>query len=634
VKENNPNEARISCHRCGNIRKRRITCPRINCPHTFCGRCSDKLKLEYGHDVFINGCPFCKDLCCCSNKTIHCLIKFHCKSVIFFSLLFTGFFNSVSSSFSLLLLASCFDVLPLLSVYIMIGFLGYRKCPATKINSRRDILSHPASIDGRFCENITNHLNNAIESSTIGIVASPSEEEKHPSSIVNGECKQRINALLQVCANFDETSPVNKDKETEEEEEGTKRPTKRQKVAPTVSNDSQSSRYPSIDLRKGVASNATPSSVSSSSDSHLPSPLASSSSSSHQQHHHHPPYFSYYPYSPHLPPYHHSLPHPSHFEGQQNNNPYLHHMMSPFPPPPHPMFTPYTAFHHHLLPPQATPSNQSDKEAGEKETNKVAVAGEETKEEKQEKQEKQQVPLFSFPYYYHHPSYHPHHHQYPAMSIPYPFHPHHMSPHPFPHASPSYSSSDTNEYVSKQEAPSGSDSVDNTTADTSHHSLSASRHPYYSMFPYYLPPFSSHLAYFPSPVHPSSSSSVASSDTTISTTSVSPVKASLSSLTLQMPASTFVSEGSPTIIKEESKEVTITAIAADEDDEKMDPVNVVNQSINEEIRKKEIISSFQEISGINLLAAVSTQYLLQESTSAISSMKDIIANVVTPKMQE
>jgi hypothetical protein len=511
----------------------------------------------------------------------------------------------------------------------MIGFLGYRKCPATKINSRRDILSHPASIDGRFCENITNHHTNAIESSTIGIVASSSEEEKHPSSIENVECKQRINALLQVCANFDGTSPVNKDKETEEEEEGTKRPTKRQKVTPTVSNDSQSSLYPSIDVRKGVASNATPSSVSSSSESHLPSPLASSSS--HQQHH--PPYFSYYPYPPHLPPYHHSLPYPSHFEGQQNNNPYLHHMMSP---PPHPMFAPYTAFHHHLLPPQATPSNQSETEVGEKETD--TVAGEEKKEEKQETQEKQQVPPFPFPfpYYYYHPSYHPHHHRYHGMSIPYPFHPHHLSPHSFPHSSPPYSSSNTNEHVSKQEAPSSSHSIDNTATDSTQHSFSASHHPYYSMFPYYLPPLPSHVAYFPSPVHPSSTSSVASSDTTVSTTSVSPVKASLSSLTLQMPASTFVSEGSPAIMKEESKQVTITAdaVAAAVDDEKEDSINIVNQSINEETRKKEIISSFQEISGINLLAAVSTQYLLQESTSAISSMKDTIANVVTPKMQE
>jgi hypothetical protein len=516
----------------------------------------------------------------------------------------------------------------------MIGFLGYRKCPATKINSRRDILPHSASIDGRFCENITNHHTDAIETSTIGVVASSSEKEEHPSSMVNVECKQRINALLQVCANFDETSPVNKDQETEVEEEGTKRPTKRQKVTPTVSNDSQSSLYPSINLGKGVVSNTTPSSVSSSPGSHLSPPLASSSSG--QQHHHHPPYFSYYPYPPHLSPYHHSLPHPSHFEGQQNNNPYLHHMMSPFPPP-YPMFTPYSAFHHHLLPSQATPLNQSDKEKGEKETNKVAGEEKEEKQENQEKQEtqeKRQVPPFPFPYYYHHhPSYHPHHHQYPAMSIPYPFHPHHLSPQPFSHPS-SYSGPDNNEQVSKQEAPSSSHSIDNTSTDTPHHSLSAPHLPYYPMFPYYLPPLPSHLAYFPSPVHPSSTSSVASSDTTVSTTSVSPVKASLSSLTLQMPASTFVSEGSPAIIKEESKEVTVptdaVAAAVGDGDEKEDSVNV----INEEMRKKEIISSFQEISGINLLAAVSTQYLLQENTSAISSMKDTIANVVTPKMQE
>lgn len=72
------NDHRISCHRCGNIRKRKTVCSRTNCPHTFCGRCSDKLRLEYGQEVFINGCPVCKDLCCCSNKTVNCNRKFHC----------------------------------------------------------------------------------------------------------------------------------------------------------------------------------------------------------------------------------------------------------------------------------------------------------------------------------------------------------------------------------------------------------------------------------------------------------------------------------------------------------------------------------------------------------------------------
>jgi hypothetical protein len=71
-------EHRISCHRCGNIRKRRTICSRANCPHTFCGRCTDKLKVEYGNEVFLGGCPVCKDLCCCSNKTVNCSRKYHC----------------------------------------------------------------------------------------------------------------------------------------------------------------------------------------------------------------------------------------------------------------------------------------------------------------------------------------------------------------------------------------------------------------------------------------------------------------------------------------------------------------------------------------------------------------------------
>ncbi|KAJ1419201.1 hypothetical protein B484DRAFT_137775 [Ochromonadaceae sp. CCMP2298] len=58
-KPNSP-EHRISCHRCGNIRKRRILCTRSACPHTFCGRCSEKMKEEHGADVFFGGCPVCK----------------------------------------------------------------------------------------------------------------------------------------------------------------------------------------------------------------------------------------------------------------------------------------------------------------------------------------------------------------------------------------------------------------------------------------------------------------------------------------------------------------------------------------------------------------------------------------------
>lgn len=69
---------RVSCHRCGNIRKRRQQCSAPSCPHTYCGRCSEKMKEEFGADVFVNGCPVCKDLCCCSNKTVSCNRHNHC----------------------------------------------------------------------------------------------------------------------------------------------------------------------------------------------------------------------------------------------------------------------------------------------------------------------------------------------------------------------------------------------------------------------------------------------------------------------------------------------------------------------------------------------------------------------------
>ena len=31
-------EHRVSCHRCGNIRKKRIICSKVECPHIYCGR--------------------------------------------------------------------------------------------------------------------------------------------------------------------------------------------------------------------------------------------------------------------------------------------------------------------------------------------------------------------------------------------------------------------------------------------------------------------------------------------------------------------------------------------------------------------------------------------------------------------
>uniref|UniRef100_A0AAV1VGB1 RING-type domain-containing protein n=1 Tax=Peronospora matthiolae TaxID=2874970 RepID=A0AAV1VGB1_9STRA len=68
---------RASCHRCGNLRKKNVWCP--TCPHIFCARCADKMHEEHGDRVFENGCPVCKELCCCGkNRTLSCLRMFHC----------------------------------------------------------------------------------------------------------------------------------------------------------------------------------------------------------------------------------------------------------------------------------------------------------------------------------------------------------------------------------------------------------------------------------------------------------------------------------------------------------------------------------------------------------------------------
>jgi len=72
-------EQRVSCHRCGNIRKNKTICTNPSgCPHIFCGRCTAKMKEEYGDEAFFRGCPVCRGLCCCSNKTTQCSRKNHC----------------------------------------------------------------------------------------------------------------------------------------------------------------------------------------------------------------------------------------------------------------------------------------------------------------------------------------------------------------------------------------------------------------------------------------------------------------------------------------------------------------------------------------------------------------------------
>lgn len=65
---------RASCHRCGNLRKKNVRCPQ--CPHIFCQKCAEKMVEEHGEAVFVDGCPVCKEQCCCGkNRTILCTRK-------------------------------------------------------------------------------------------------------------------------------------------------------------------------------------------------------------------------------------------------------------------------------------------------------------------------------------------------------------------------------------------------------------------------------------------------------------------------------------------------------------------------------------------------------------------------------
>jgi hypothetical protein len=65
---------RASCHRCGNLRKRNLRCS--NCPHIFCHRCAEKMLEEHGNNIFVSGCPVCKEICCCGkNRTPTCTRK-------------------------------------------------------------------------------------------------------------------------------------------------------------------------------------------------------------------------------------------------------------------------------------------------------------------------------------------------------------------------------------------------------------------------------------------------------------------------------------------------------------------------------------------------------------------------------
>lgn len=85
---------RMSCHRCGNMRKNRVCC--VSCVtmywyrdsatiwyafwyrHTVSAKCADKMVGEHGGIAFVDGCPVCKKLCCCWKKTPECTHIYHC----------------------------------------------------------------------------------------------------------------------------------------------------------------------------------------------------------------------------------------------------------------------------------------------------------------------------------------------------------------------------------------------------------------------------------------------------------------------------------------------------------------------------------------------------------------------------
>lgn len=68
---------RAACHRCGNMRKSIFPC--VACPNIYCKKCTELVVSEYGADAFIDGCPKCREQCCCGkNKTLNCTRIHHC----------------------------------------------------------------------------------------------------------------------------------------------------------------------------------------------------------------------------------------------------------------------------------------------------------------------------------------------------------------------------------------------------------------------------------------------------------------------------------------------------------------------------------------------------------------------------
>ena len=73
---NTPIKHRATCHKCGNMREYTFAC--TECPYIFCMKCVNKMKQEHGETVFTKGCPVCKNLCCCADKSENCHKIHHC----------------------------------------------------------------------------------------------------------------------------------------------------------------------------------------------------------------------------------------------------------------------------------------------------------------------------------------------------------------------------------------------------------------------------------------------------------------------------------------------------------------------------------------------------------------------------
>ena len=72
-----PTRPRKSCHRCGNVRKVMNSCSG-GCVFLYCASCKRKLTEEFGEAAFRDGCPRCKGICCCFNKSLECPHQNHC----------------------------------------------------------------------------------------------------------------------------------------------------------------------------------------------------------------------------------------------------------------------------------------------------------------------------------------------------------------------------------------------------------------------------------------------------------------------------------------------------------------------------------------------------------------------------